>query len=81
MIAAARALNPACRILVRARYLQERAELEQVGASAACFEEVEAAVALTAQVLSDLGMDAAAIAKEAERVRSRAAQPAEPPRQ
>ena len=31
MIAAARQLNPTCRILVRARYLRERDELEQVG--------------------------------------------------
>ena len=56
-MAAARQLNPACRIFVRARYLRERAELEQVGADAACFEEAEAAVALTALVLADLGLD------------------------
>ena len=70
MVVAARQLNPACRIYVRARYLQERAELQQVGADAACFEELEAAVALTARVLGDLGIDAATIAKETDRVRS-----------
>jgi len=69
MVAAARQLNPACRIFVRARYLQERAELEQVGADAACFEEAEAAVALTARVLADLGLDPGAIAKQTDRVR------------
>ena len=69
MVAAARQLNPACRIFVRARYLQERAELEQVGADAACFEEAEAAVALTARVLADLGLDPGAIATQTDRVR------------
>ena len=75
MIAAARQLNPACRILVRARYLRERAELEQVGTSAVCFEEVEAAVALTRLVLQDLGADAAGIDRHAERVRQEAMRP------
>lgn len=70
MVAAARQLNPACRIFVRARYLRERAELEQVGADAACFEEAEAAVALTVRVLADLGMAEADIAREAGRIRA-----------
>jgi CPA2 family monovalent cation:H+ antiporter-2 len=69
MIAAARQHNPACRILVRARYLRERAELEQVGTSDVCFEEVEAAVALTSLVLRDLGADSARIGAHAARVR------------
>jgi CPA2 family monovalent cation:H+ antiporter-2 len=70
MVLAARRLNPRCRVLVRARYLQERAELEQVGVDAACYEEAEAAVALTARVLADLGKDEGAIAQEKLRVRS-----------
>jgi CPA2 family monovalent cation:H+ antiporter-2 len=69
LVAAARQLNAACRIFVRARYLQERRELEQVGADAACFEEAEAAVALTALVMTDLGIDTVTIEKERERVR------------
>ncbi len=69
LVAAARQLSPRCRILVRARYLREREELRQVGADAACFEEVEAAVALTERVLTDLGKDPATIAREGERVR------------
>ena len=69
MVLAARRLNPHCRIIVRARYLQEREELEQVGVDAACYEEAEAAVALTARVLADLGMDPEAIAREKLRVR------------
>jgi len=75
MIAAARQLNPACRILVRARYLRERAELELVGTDAVCYEEVEAAVALTSLVLRDLGADAARIAQHAEGVRQEAMRP------
>jgi CPA2 family monovalent cation:H+ antiporter-2 len=70
MVAAARQLSARCRILVRARYLREREELTQVGADAACFEEVEAAVALTARVLADLGKDPATITREMDRVRS-----------
>jgi CPA2 family monovalent cation:H+ antiporter-2 len=69
LVAAARNLNPACRIFVRARYLRERAELEQAGATAACFEEVEAAVALTERLLRDLGRDEGTVARESERIR------------
>jgi hypothetical protein len=75
MIAAARQLNPACRIFVRARYLRERGDLEQVGTNAVCFEEVEAAVALTSLVLKDLGADPARIEEHAERVRHEALRP------
>jgi CPA2 family monovalent cation:H+ antiporter-2 len=69
MIAAARQLSPRCKVFVRARYLRERATLEQVGASGACFEEAEAAVALTASVLRSLGATDDAVAAESERVR------------
>ncbi len=55
IIYAARSLNPDIRVLVRARYLQERKELEHAGASGAVFEEGEAAVALARLVLSDFG--------------------------
>jgi hypothetical protein len=69
MIAAARQINPSCRILVRARYLRERAGLELAGADAACFEEAEAAGALAERVLRDLGRDEAAARREGERIR------------
>ncbi|HWL08724.1 MAG TPA: cation:proton antiporter [Planctomicrobium sp.] len=55
IIYAARNLNPAIRILVRARYLQERKHLEEAGATGAVFEEGEAAVALSRLVLADFG--------------------------
>jgi CPA2 family monovalent cation:H+ antiporter-2 len=69
LIAAARRLNPRLQILVRARYLRERADLEQAGASAACYEEAEAAVALARHVLRDIGQDGATIEQESERIR------------
>ena len=69
MITAARQANPACRILVRARYLRERRELQQAGADVACFEEAEAAGALAEQVLRDMGRDEEQARTEGERVR------------
>lgn len=53
VVAAARTLNPEARILVRARYLRERADLEAAGATATVYEESEAAVALSRMVLAD----------------------------
>ncbi len=55
IVATARNANAKVKILVRAHYLREREELEQVGASAAIFEEAEAAVALARLVLVDAG--------------------------
>ena len=70
LMTAARQLNSRCKIFVRARYIRERDELAQGGAYAACFEEAEAAVALTQGVLADLGIDPAKIAVEIDRVRA-----------
>jgi CPA2 family monovalent cation:H+ antiporter-2 len=69
LIAATRGLNPGCRILVRARYLRERAELQQAGADAACFEEAEAAAALARRLLRDLGADDSVVESESRRIR------------
>jgi CPA2 family monovalent cation:H+ antiporter-2 len=57
VVVAARELNPALRILVRAHYLSERDALEQAGATGAVFEEGEAAVGLARLVLADTGAD------------------------
>jgi CPA2 family monovalent cation:H+ antiporter-2 len=51
----ARNLNPHLKIFVRARYLREREDLEQAGATASIFEEAEAALALARLVLVDSG--------------------------
>ncbi|RIK72776.1 MAG: hypothetical protein DCC68_25950 [Planctomycetota bacterium] len=55
VVTAARHLNEHARIFVRAHYLSERDYLEDAGATAAVFEEGEAAVALTRLVLADTG--------------------------
>jgi CPA2 family monovalent cation:H+ antiporter-2 len=64
VVAAAKNLNPNVRILVRARYIRERDDLEQAGATAAVFEEVEAAVALARLVLTDTGLHREAAARK-----------------
>ncbi len=69
LIAAARQLNPALRILVRAHYLRERRDLEQAGADVACFEEMEAAAALAERLLRDIGADEATISRETALIR------------
>lgn len=55
IVSAGRELNRDIRILVRARYLREREDLEQAGATAAVFEEAEAAVGLARLVLAGTG--------------------------
>lgn len=55
VVAAARNLNPKVKTFVRAHYMRERGELEHVGATAAIFEEAEAAVALARLVMADAG--------------------------
>ena len=55
IVSTARNMNSQLRILVRAHYLGEREHLEQAGATAAVFEEGEAAVALARLVLADTG--------------------------
>jgi CPA2 family monovalent cation:H+ antiporter-2 len=69
LIAAAKLINPEIKVFVRARYIREREGLEQVGADAVCFEEVEAAVALAKLVLADRGSDPDAIRRETTRIR------------
>jgi CPA2 family monovalent cation:H+ antiporter-2 len=56
VVTASRCLSGSVRIVVRAHYLREREELERGGASAAVFEEAEAAVALARLVLADTGI-------------------------
>lgn len=69
VVAAARALNPDIRILVRAHYVAERAMLEEVGASAICCEEAEAAVALAGLVLREMGATEEFVRQEADKIR------------
>ena len=75
LIAAAKLINPAVKVFVRARYLRERPELEQAGADAACYEEAEAAVALARLVMFDQGADADAVRRETTRIRQEFLEP------
>ena len=47
IVTAARGLNPHVKVLVRARYLRESDLLEQVNPDAICYDEAEAATALS----------------------------------
>jgi CPA2 family monovalent cation:H+ antiporter-2 len=69
LIVAAKLINPAVKVFVRARYVAERSELTQAGADGACYEEAEAAVALARMVLSDRGAAKEAIGREVTRIR------------
>jgi CPA2 family monovalent cation:H+ antiporter-2 len=69
VVLAARELNPDVRVFVRARYLRERGMLEEVGTTAASYEEAEAAVALSEFLLRDIGTPASRIAEESAKIR------------
>jgi monovalent cation:H+ antiporter-2, CPA2 family len=69
LIAAAKLINPAIKVFVRAHYVSERADLTQAGADAACFEEAEAAVALARLVMFDAGAEEAQVKRETTRIR------------
>ena len=46
LIVAAKLINPAIKVFVRARYIKERAWLEEVGVTQVCTEEAETALGL-----------------------------------
>jgi len=75
LVTTARELNPSLRIFVRARYLNERADLERAGATAAMFEEAEAAIALARMVLNETGADSDTIERETARIRDELSAP------
>jgi CPA2 family monovalent cation:H+ antiporter-2 len=70
VISAAKELNRDLRIFVRARYLAEQSHLELQGATAVCYEEGEAAVALAQLLLREVGAAPERIQEEAERIRA-----------
>lgn len=69
VVAMARLLNPSIKIVTRARYLGERAMLEEAGATAINYEEAEIAVALAEFLLHEVNASAADIEREAKRIR------------
>ena len=64
MILAAKDLNPKLRVFARARYLQERAWLEEVGATGVVTEEGETALGLAVLLLREVGADEDRIREE-----------------
>jgi CPA2 family monovalent cation:H+ antiporter-2 len=71
LIVAAKLINPEIKVFVRAHYIEEQHELLQSGADGACFEEAEAAVALSRLILEDQSADAETIRSETRRIRQR----------
>jgi monovalent cation:H+ antiporter-2, CPA2 family len=68
VILAARDLNPGLRVFARARYIQERAWLEEVGATGVVTEEAETAVGLAVLLLREVGADEERIRVEIRRI-------------
>jgi CPA2 family monovalent cation:H+ antiporter-2 len=68
MILAAKDLNPDLRVFARARYIQERAWLEEVGATGVVTEEAETAVGLAVLLLREVGADEGRVREEIRRI-------------
>jgi CPA2 family monovalent cation:H+ antiporter-2 len=73
IILVARELNPHIKVFVRARYLEERAWLEEIGTTEVCYEEAEAAMGLSTILLREVGADEERISLELRRTRARLA--------
>jgi CPA2 family monovalent cation:H+ antiporter-2 len=63
-------LNAGLRVFVRARYIGERAWLEEVGATGISTEEAETAIGLAVLLLREVGADGDRIRKEIRKIRS-----------
>jgi CPA2 family monovalent cation:H+ antiporter-2 len=69
VIATARELNPELHVFTRARYLQERVWLEEMGATDISTEEAETAIGLAILLLREIGADGDRIQKEIQHIR------------
>lgn len=68
VILTAKDLNPELRVFARARYIQERAWLEEIGATEICTEEAETALGLAVLILREVGADEQRIQDEIKRI-------------
>jgi CPA2 family monovalent cation:H+ antiporter-2 len=68
VILAAKDLNSELRVFARARYIQERAWLEEVGATGVVTEEAETALGLAVLLLREVGADEERIRTEIRRI-------------
>ncbi len=69
IVIAARELNPNLKIFVRARYVAERAWLEEIGVTGVSYEEAEAACGLGSLLLHEVGARDEQIDAEMDRIR------------
>jgi monovalent cation:H+ antiporter-2, CPA2 family len=69
VVATARMLNSDLKILTRARYVAERAMMEDAGASAVSYEEAEVAVSLAEMLLKEIGAEGSKVEAEIRRIR------------
>lgn len=69
VILAAKDLNPELRVFARARYLQERVWLEEVGATGVVTEEGETALGLAVLLLREVGADEERVRAEIRSIR------------
>jgi CPA2 family monovalent cation:H+ antiporter-2 len=67
-ILAAKSLNEDLHVFARARYIQERAWLEEVGATEICIEEAEIALGLAIMLLREVGADEERIRQELKKI-------------
>ncbi len=68
VIIASKELNAGLRVFARARYIHERAWLEEVGADEICTEEAETALGLAAVLLREVGADEQRVRDEIQRI-------------
>ena len=68
VILTAKDLNPELRVFARARYIQERAWLEEVGATGVVTEEAETALGLAVLLLREMNADEDRIEKEIRKI-------------
>jgi CPA2 family monovalent cation:H+ antiporter-2 len=78
IVLVARELNPDIKVFVRARYLQERAWLDEIGVTEVVYEEAEAAIGLAGVLLREVGANEDRIRDELRRIRSQWAMQSEP---
>jgi CPA2 family monovalent cation:H+ antiporter-2 len=78
VIMTAKNLNAELRVFARARYIQERAWLEEVGATQIVTEEAETALGLAVLLLREVGADETRIRDEIQRIQSELSLPQPP---
>jgi CPA2 family monovalent cation:H+ antiporter-2 len=74
VILTAKELNAGLRVFVRARYIQERAWLEEFGTTGISTEEAETAIGLAVLLLHEVGADEDRIRKEIHKIRKELSQ-------